>query len=389
MRRGTAWSRAWSRAWSQAWSGRLGAVLGLLLLWPLAAAEQRWELQYFYDKNDSSLFFLDLQFPSPQKGAATGVVVEERRRRPIVALTGDGGRKWDLVPVPEAGMTLFFLNEQAGWMVSAPGHLWKTSDGGRTWKRAELRGIKAELLRVFFLDASHGWLLCMGKQIYATSDGGATWAPLAAALTPDTPAPQSLYDRAAFLDSQTALLTGWSRLASRRSDVPPWMEPERVPIGNTPTTSLFLHTTDGGRRWTPHVLPGFGEIARARLTSTDRAVVLARRPESLNTPTGLFRLSLPGFEAVPLYSNKNRWLADFALAGPSRAFLAAIDQEGRTPFPAIPSRVHVLQSADLKQWTEMEVDYRAEARHAVLAAPDDSHAWLATDTGMILRWVQE
>ena len=73
----------------------------------------------------------------------------------------------------------------------------------------------------------------------------------------------------------------------------------------------------------------------------------------------------------------------------SDLFLAAIDQEGRTPFPAIPSRLHVLQSADLKQWTEMEVDYRAEARHAVLAVPNGSHAWIATDTGMILRWVPD
>jgi hypothetical protein len=274
-------------------------------------------------------------------------------------------------------------------MVSAEGRLWKTSDGGRTWTRVNTSAVRAPPRRVFFADASHGWLLCAEKQVYATSDAGATWAPLAAALAPDTPAPRSLYSGAAFLDSQTGLLTGWSRLASRRSELPPWMEPNLIPVGYTPTTSLLLRTSDGGVNWTPHLVRGFGEILRARLTSQESALLLVRRPDSLNNPTGLFRMSLPGLETVQLYNNRDRYLVDFALAGPDRAFLAAIDQEGRTPFPAIPSRLRVLQSTDLKQWSEMEVDYRAEARHAVLAAPDGSHAWIATDTGMILRWVPE
>jgi hypothetical protein len=32
----------------------------------------------------------------------------------------------------------------------------------------------------------------------------------------------------------------------------------------------------------------------------------------------------------------------------------------------------------------MDVDYKAVAQRAILAAPDADHAWVATDTGMIL-----
>jgi hypothetical protein len=32
----------------------------------------------------------------------------------------------------------------------------------------------------------------------------------------------------------------------------------------------------------------------------------------------------------------------------------------------------------------MPVDYRAEATATILAASDDKHLWMATDTGMIL-----
>jgi hypothetical protein len=32
----------------------------------------------------------------------------------------------------------------------------------------------------------------------------------------------------------------------------------------------------------------------------------------------------------------------------------------------------------------MDVDYRAVAQRAVIAAPDEQHMWVATDTGAIL-----
>ena len=52
---------------------------------------------------------------------------------------------------------------------------------------------------------------------------------------------------------------------------------------------------------------------------------------------------------------------------------------------AIPGKVRILESDDFKTWTEMAVDYKAEARSVVMAGPDADHVWVATDTGMILH----
>jgi hypothetical protein len=41
---------------------------------------------------------------------------------------------------------------------------------------------------------------------------------------------------------------------------------------------------------------------------------------------------------------------------------------------------------DLTTWLELPVDYRALANRVYLAAPDENHMWVATDTGMILQW---
>ena len=54
----------------------------------------------------------------------------------------------------------------------------------------------------------------------------------------------------------------------------------------------------------------------------------------------------------------------------------------------VPGKLKVLKSKDLKTWADMEVDYRAVGSNAVLAVVDETHAWIATDTGMILRLQQ-
>ncbi len=357
----------------------------------LASGADRWELQYFYDKDDSTLSFQDLQFASPEKGLALGVVTEPRRRRPVTLVTSDGGKSWNLLPLKETGMSLFFLHEGAGWMISDKKHIWKTTDAGRTWTQVPLSGIRTTPLRVFFLDESRGWLLCAEKQVYATADGGRSWQPLEAASRPDLPAERSLYTWATFAGRQIGLITGFSRGPERRSLVPPWMDPESIPLGRPPTDAMLLHSTDGGATWTHHVLRRLGELTRARISSGGECLLLLRRPDSLTVATEITTLDLKTLRGKSVYGERDRYLTDVAFAGPDRVFAAAVDQAGRTPFPAIPSKLRVLESRSpgFTRWTEMEVDYRAEAARAVLAAPGPAHAWIATDTGMILKWTRD
>ena len=67
-------------------------------------------------------------------------------------------------------MSLFFLNETTGWMVTEVA-IWSTQDAGETWKRMRSgRGYQ----RVFFADPLHGWLLGRKRLFEQTSDGATT-----------------------------------------------------------------------------------------------------------------------------------------------------------------------------------------------------------------------
>src|SRR5712692_11389830 len=260
---------------------RISSLLGLgCFLTSLVPAAERWTVQYFYDKDNSTLSFTDLQFPSATHGVAIGGITENRRRRPVAALTTDGGRTWNLAPLKEPGLTLFLLNEKTGWMTGLKGKLWKTGDGGRTWNpAAPPRDTKAEPLRTFFLDESRGWLLCTHKQVYSTEDGGHTWQPVGAAHQPDVSEENTLYTVAAFYRQQIGIITGFSRLPDSRSRLPDWMQPDLVALGRSPTTSIVLMSADRGQTWKPSVLRDVGEIARVRISPAGKALLLLRHPD--------------------------------------------------------------------------------------------------------------
>jgi photosystem II stability/assembly factor-like uncharacterized protein len=353
-------------------------------------AAERWELQYFYDKNDAALSFTGLEFASAARGLAPAVLVETNRRpKPMMALTADGGRTWELVSLREPAFSVFLLDEQRGWMVSVQGRLWNTTDGGRTWTRAALPGVRAEPVRAYFRDASRGWLLCSRKQVYATTDGGRSWSPLPDAAVPDLAEERSLYSQgAAFRDR--VLLAGFMRPFSRRARFPVWMEPDLAAVGLPPTSSFLLHSSNGGERWSRHVLRSFGEIKRLRVSSSGAAYLLVHRIDQITgAPTEIRSLDWTTLATNLLYADRTRWVTDIAVAGAGKLFAVALDQEGRSAQPAIPIKLRVLTSSDARAWREMEVDYRAEAHSAHLSSPDPDHAWIATDTGMILRWVKE
>ncbi|MGH2465637.1 MAG: hypothetical protein ACRDGI_09255 [Candidatus Limnocylindrales bacterium] len=125
-----------------------------------------------------------------------------------LVFTGDDGATWRDVTPPAAGDDLNilgaqFLDSDQGWVaigesftgVADPHYgrvdVWRTSDGGASWTKAELPRAKlnnaGELLPALqfdFLDASHGFAFLGGNlakglndsDLYYTSDGGRTWS---------------------------------------------------------------------------------------------------------------------------------------------------------------------------------------------------------------------
>lgn len=118
--------------------------------------------------------------------------------------TGDGGKTWKAITPPEPDRsgkkaTAFFQDASRAWVNFAqqPGGatpttftIWRTTDGGATWKSSNtsLAGISNlesfYTSQIGFRDASNGWLMAIlgaGMNhtyiaIYKTSDGGDTWS---------------------------------------------------------------------------------------------------------------------------------------------------------------------------------------------------------------------
>src|SRR5438874_11706740 len=104
-------------------SARLILLLALTTA-PLLA--ERWEMQYFYDQSKSVLGIADIQFPSPTRGIAVGVIHEGSRQKPVSITTVDGGATWSQSPLDDDPISLFFLNDSQGWMVTEKG-IWRTT----------------------------------------------------------------------------------------------------------------------------------------------------------------------------------------------------------------------------------------------------------------------
>ena len=106
-------------------------TIGLLLVSASLNAAEKWRMQYFYDKDASAVAFTDLQCPSAKRCFASGVLQEGKRDQGVVATTADSGANWSLEEVKEHPVSLFFLNENKGWMVTDRG-IWESADTGST-----------------------------------------------------------------------------------------------------------------------------------------------------------------------------------------------------------------------------------------------------------------
>lgn len=116
-----------------------------------------------------------MHFPTPEVGYA----VAESHGFLFVGKTVDGGRTWRVSTVPDiAGHggygvpTLFFLDENTGFVGLEDNKLYRTDDGGQTWKG--LIGKVGQEIR--FADPQVGWSLISYRTLGFTVDGGRKWS---------------------------------------------------------------------------------------------------------------------------------------------------------------------------------------------------------------------
>ena len=131
--------------------------------------------------------------------------------------TTDGGTTWNKVSTStkDALRDVCFVDDHIGWLVAerdvyklktndeARSYLMRTDDGGLTWRSIFLNGFdtNARLLRLMFADGANGWAFGETGVIFATHDGGATW-------TRQTPPTKHLLLGGTFIDNAHGWLVG-------------------------------------------------------------------------------------------------------------------------------------------------------------------------------------
>jgi len=188
-----------------------------------------------------------------------------------------------------------------------------------------------------------------------------------------------------FADARRGLIVGGYSPPRKGGDAADWLEPEKAlrrrPL---PTLTLELETGDGGQTWQSSTAPLIGSLASLHVSESVGLAVWGYA-DSFEWPSEVYSVNLATGKSESVFKQKDRRVTDAIPFPSARAFLAAVEPSGRLHSSPIPGKVRMLTSANLRDWTEMDVDYRAVARSLVLAGPDAGHLWAATDTGMILR----
>jgi hypothetical protein len=361
----------------------------LLLAVPVAplAAASHWQMQYLYDENKSTLSIVDFQFASATRGIAVGVLHEGSREKPVAVLTSDAGAHWQTAPLPDDPVSLFFLNENLGWMLADKGALWQTTEAGKNWKK--LPKIPGSATRVCFTSETRGFATSDKKRVFETSDGGLHWTPIPAAAEPPGNPNDSAYNWISFPSPLNGIIVGFNLPPSRiPRRYPDWLDPqEAIDRRETPHLTYAMFTGDGGKSWKTTSGSLFGLVSRVRWGPNGPGLGLIQYSNGFRYPSEVYRIDPASGSSTTVFRNQNFSVTDVWVRPDGEAILAGTAVTGQMR-NVVPSKVRVQRSRNLVNWSEVPVDYRAVAVHTMLAGFGAS-MWMATDTGMILKLTEE
>lgn len=363
-------------------------LCGLLLTATAAGAADKWNIAFFHDEKDSELTLVQLLFPSERRGIAMGALIEKGGRvKPVAIVTGDGGKRWEKIPLKDTPTAISCVNDSACWIATEKG-VWLTEEAGRTWRKVS--GQKG-ILALHFESATRGFAAGSAKSIWETKDGGKTWTPLAITKAIEAKPEYAAFHTMGF-GGKIGMVAGTSR-PPRRDDrrlFPPWMEPElEAKRRSWPNLVMMAETRDSGDTWKIATASIFGMVSRILIDPAGFALALIGFEDSFEVPAEVDQIDFRTGKMTPIYRRKEHAVRDIAYLPNRSIVVAGIEPTGLRSLK-LPSRVVIREGAiDSKntvgKFVDHDVDYRATARDVKLATAPDGQLWAITDNGMILR----
>jgi photosystem II stability/assembly factor-like uncharacterized protein len=181
--------------------------------------------------------FKSLHFPSASVGYAVGGA-HGAKRTLFVGKTEDGGKTWKLSTVSDIGGDLevyfkqevYFTDERTGFVHLSDKKLYRTTDGGATWKG--LIGTPGPELK--FADAQVGWSFFAYKSLSYTTDGGKRWTSREFAFPAKVNAFSLPRRDRAYVVGEHGMIYRYRVLAAGESAVPNALAAPAMPVFDSP-----------------------------------------------------------------------------------------------------------------------------------------------------------
>ncbi len=181
-----------------------------------------WDSYYY---NVDGLRFTSIHFFNKNIGWATGNMYEGAYLNGVVFKSEDEGYSWKPLTTffRSTPQSIFFVDENMGWLVGDNALIQKTTDGGENWVSQDnpFSRTDQQFESVFFYDTNKGWIAGgnNGKILY-TSNGGTSWSEQVSGTT-------EWLGSVFFLNADTGWCVG----------------------GNNFSSGIILNTTNGGESW--------------------------------------------------------------------------------------------------------------------------------------------
>lgn len=174
-----------------------------------------------------------------------GFAVAADAGSPALYRTDDGGRTWkyDLqFSTTEQPVGMRFLDEHQGWIVGSRGLFLHTVDGGENWTEKDAF-TRLTLRDVAFTDSLYGWVVGDSNSIFHTTNGGQTWN-----RQQDTSTHKARFLRVAFSDRNRGYIVGDFTLLHTEDGGANWRYDTLSPI-NSILALINLHVNPSGKAW--------------------------------------------------------------------------------------------------------------------------------------------